>query len=314
MSINHSLHASSRKRTRGLIYFLNMSHSQKRYQKPARSMAELLVHLKARGLAVADDAAALAAMKRIGYYRLLIYMRPLQLPTKQFMAGTTFDSILHLYEFDEKLRMLCLEAIQVIEVALRAAIVDRLATQHGAHFYTRSRHFESHAGFHVFMKQAIAAKYLAIDHYYKNYNDPPVPPIWTVLEAVTFGTLSQMYSQLHLKNRKIISKAFSFDEKVLVSWFRSLNMVRNMCAHHNRMWDFKWQVDQPIAASALAAVWSPSQNRFYARAVMIVALLQKIDPTSTWKQRLVGLIGAYPGVAPNLMGFPAGWIVNPFWV
>jgi abortive infection bacteriophage resistance protein len=241
-------------------------------------------------------------------------MRPLQnAGTKRFNPGTTFDDILTIYNLDRELRLLCLDAIERIEIALRSAIINVLAVKYGAHFYLRSRHFETYTTFNGFMQKVLAAKYLAITHYTKSYNDPPLPPSWVVLQAITFGPLSILYSGLHLSNRKLIAQSFNYDETILVFWFRSLNMVRNMCAHHNRMWNFVWQVDQPMAANRLAAVWSPSQNKFYARAVVLVALLNQIEPKSTWKNRLLSLLSAHPTINPAQMGFPAGWQAFPFW-
>lgn len=83
------------------------------YAKPALPPAALLAHLQGRGLAVPDPLRALAALEHIGYYRLLVYMRPLQqAPGKTFNPGVTFDDVLGLYEFDRELRLLCLDAIE----------------------------------------------------------------------------------------------------------------------------------------------------------------------------------------------------------
>jgi hypothetical protein len=55
-------------------------------------------------------------------------MRALQvMPGKTFVAGATFADIVTLYNFDRELRVLCLDAIERIEVALRASIVNGLA-------------------------------------------------------------------------------------------------------------------------------------------------------------------------------------------
>ena len=84
------------------------------FSKPALPPAALLAHLQAKGLVVSDALLAERALARIGYYRLLIYMRPLQLPAlpRRFMPGTTFEQILALYDLDRELRLLCLDAIE----------------------------------------------------------------------------------------------------------------------------------------------------------------------------------------------------------
>jgi abortive infection bacteriophage resistance protein len=283
------------------------------YTKPALSPAALLSHLQNRGITVVDPLLALAALEHVGYYRLLIYMRPLQqLPGKMFAPGTTFEAVLDLYNFDRELRLLCLDAIERIEVALRAAIVSQVAVPHGPHFFLDPQHFERLHGFVEFFQTASSAKYLGIQHYREHYGPPDLAPIWTITEAITFGALSRLYSGLQLRHRKAIADRFGFDEKVLVSWFRSVNMLRNMCAHHNRLWNFRMVVDQPMAANRLRSEMS-STERFYARAVVLVALLQAIAPGAGWAQRLVSLIDRYPAVPTAEMGFPADWRTRPLW-
>lgn len=290
-----------------------MSHATLPYAKPALSIPDILAHLVARGLAIPDRQKASSALERIGYFRLLIYMRPLQNgPNKLFVAGTKFDDILELYEFDRELRLLCLDAIERIEVALRASIGNRTALAYGPHFYLDSRHFESSGSHRDFLSKVISAKYLAINHYYTQYNDPSLPTIWSCLEAVTLGAMSKLYSSLHEKNRKIIAKDFNQDEAVLVSWLRSTNMIRNMCAHHNRLWNAQLVVDAPKQAKKIKHEMG-SQSSFASRAAVLVALLKVIDPNSGWGPRLVALCRKYPNVDTSKMGFRVGWQARDFW-
>jgi abortive infection bacteriophage resistance protein len=292
-----------------------MSHPPRTYTKPALPPGDLLTHLQARGLTVANPGTALNALARIGYYRLLIYMRPLQDPaTKRFLAGTSFDDILNRYNFDRELRLLCLDAIERIEVAFRAAIINELAVAHGAHFHMSSRHFATAEGFRGFIDRATKAQYLGITHYYANYNEPSVPPIWTVLEGVTLGTLSRMYSNLHEANRRLIAAQFNYPEPTIVSWIRSINDLRNMCAHHNRLFNAVMQVNQPMKHRRLRGEWGTSQNRFYARALVLVALLNEIDASLPWKNELKNLLSRYPMINPAELGFPAGWDTRTFWL
>lgn len=291
-----------------------MSHAQLRFQKPARTPAQLVAHLTGKGLSVPNSAAAEQAIGRIGFYRLLIYMRPFQDPvTRRFLAGKTFEDVLDTYIFDSKLRTLCMDGIAKVEVALRAAVVNELAVQHSAHFYTRSRHFERPSGFVDFMNNSVKANGVAVDHYYSKYNDPPLPPIWTVLETVSFGVLSRLYSNLHVKNRKMIARSFTYQEEILVSWYRAITFLRNRCAHHARVWNFVSNSNTPQVARSIRTVFGASQNTFYARAVALNALLRDIDPASTWHTDLRNLIAAHPNVLPADMGFPVGWDAMPFW-
>jgi abortive infection bacteriophage resistance protein len=282
--------------------------------KPALSPRAHLAHLQGRGLIVPDPVLALQTLEHVGYYRLLIYMRPFQqpVPPKTFNPGASFNNVLSLYEFDRELRLLCLDGIERIEVALRAAIVSQVAVHHGAHFYLDHRLFEKRDSFIEFFQAAARARYLGIQHYRNNYDDPPLAPIWTIMEALTYGQLSHLFSWLRLPERKQIAQRFGFDESILLSWFRSLNLLRNMCAHHNRLWNFPMFVDQPKAAKSLKAEFT-STEWFYARAVVLSSLLDASGHRADWRRRLIALIGRYPVVNPASMGFPADWRTRAFW-
>ncbi len=89
--------------------------------------------LRQRGLDIEDEAAALAALGRIGYYRLSGYFYPLR-KTKpagesgrldEFVDGASMDLVIQIADFDKKLRLLTLYAIETIEVSVRVAVAHR---------------------------------------------------------------------------------------------------------------------------------------------------------------------------------------------
>lgn len=310
-------------RTRGLVYFpcppSPVAPVPKRlYEKPALPPPDLLAHLQARGLLCPDPVAALHLLEYVGYYRLLVYMRSFQRPdpqtgTPMFIPGTTFEDVLHLYSFDRELRLLCLDAIERIEVALRAAIVSQVAVAHGPHFFLEPQHFERVAAFVEFYHTACRDKrYLAIRHYEQRYSAPELAPIWAIMEAITYGALSRLFSGLKLAHRKQVARRFGFDETVLGSWFRCLNLLRNMCAHHNRLWNAPMHVDQPVGAKKLRGEMGPT-DMLYARLVVLAALLDVTGAGAEWKRRLLDLMDRYPRVPRDTMGFPEDWRARDFW-
>lgn len=284
------------------------------FTKPAKTPPELLGHLTSRGLIIPDHATADGALRNIGYYRLLIYMRPFQTPppAKRFRSGVTFTDILTLYNFDRALRLLTLDALERVEVALRAAIVDVLGVVHGPHFHCESRHFHDLKSFSDLYTIAYEAKYLAVEHYRVTYDSPPLAPIWAITEALTFGELSKFLAALSLSNRKLVAARFGFYESVLVSWFRSLTYLRNICAHHSRLWNASMMVYQPMAAKAIASdLVLP--HKFYARAAVLQTLLRRTTTDNSWKGQLASLLARTPSVNPAEMGFPSDWLSRPLW-
>jgi abortive infection bacteriophage resistance protein len=288
------------------------------YTKPALPPTGLLSHVVARGLTVPEPVDALHALEYIGYYRLLTYMRPFQqvdaaTGVRRFTNGSTFADVIRLYDFDRELRLLCLSAVERIEVALRAAVVSEAAVAAGSHFYLDPSHFDRIDAFVDFYQTARREdRHWAVRHYLKHYCTPELPPIWAIMEALTFGALSRLFAGLALRHRKAVAVRFGYDETVLASWFRSINLVRNLSAHHSRLWNAPMHVDQPIAAKSLRSEMIPT-DRLYARLVVLAALLEMIDPASDWKRRLVELISRHPELPLSQMGIPADWHTRPFW-
>ncbi len=103
------------------------------YRKPHLTIADQVALLRRRGLVVADDVAAAQLLGAVGYYRLSAYVYPYrellppitqpesrtQFRADTIRAGTTFEQVAALHEFDLRLRRLCLAATGTVEVGLR---------------------------------------------------------------------------------------------------------------------------------------------------------------------------------------------------
>ena len=105
-----------------------MNPPGQRYDKPALDENELIERYIERGLIIADRNRAARYLRHIGYYRLSPYTIPFQADrtTHSFSPGTTFDDILYIYVFDRQLRLLTIDAIERVEVGVRAAVSNTL--------------------------------------------------------------------------------------------------------------------------------------------------------------------------------------------
>lgn len=115
----------------------------KQFAKPALGTQKLIDLLAQRGLPLAaqDDLERMRdALKTIGYFRLTGYMLPFQTGTgwkkHAFLPGTSTQKIMDLYRLDKEIRFHCLDALESIEVAVRAGICDHLSRKHGPHWQT----------------------------------------------------------------------------------------------------------------------------------------------------------------------------------
>jgi abortive infection bacteriophage resistance protein len=123
------------------------------YSKPFLPFADQLSLLENRGLTVEDRDAALHHLQTVGYYTLGGYLYPMreivtvageQTRSDQFRAGASFKHVIDLYNFDQQLRLLCLEALERIErvvkvqVAYQSGLRDPFAHDTGS-LHSRDR-------------------------------------------------------------------------------------------------------------------------------------------------------------------------------
>jgi abortive infection bacteriophage resistance protein len=120
------------------------------YSKPYLPIPDQLALIKGRGMIISDDALAEAYLNKIGYYRLSGYWYPYRKSTSdgsativsdQFRNGTKFSEIVDLYVFDKKLRLLMMDVIERIEIALRVQITLQLG-KYGSHAHRGLASFE----------------------------------------------------------------------------------------------------------------------------------------------------------------------------
>jgi len=296
------------------------------FSKPPLSVPDQLALLVSRGLAVSDAAEATHYLTHIGYYRFSGYALPFQIggtgPDRHnFKPGATFDKILDRYVFDRKLRLLVMDAVERIEISVRAALSNAIAARHGAHWYLNPMLFNprfDHARFIDDIKRQIghapanrSRRDIYIEHYYQTYSTPEPPPSWMVFESVSFGTISFAYMNLTAPEFASVCGSYGLPHPVLVSWLHSINYIRNICAHHARLWNRECRI-KPMIARAFKADLTPNQ-RIYAQLVVMQIMLAKIAPGNHWAQKLRDLLAEHPALPLVSTGFPAGWPSRKIW-
>ena len=116
-----------------------MTMTKIRYDNKATSLDEQLDLLKQHGVLIPDEKTAGKCLSFVGYYRLFAYVKPfLSSPPSSFI---NFDNIWNLYTFDQKLRLLVIDAIEKIEVAFRVSISEVMSLQYDPFWYVNGEHF-----------------------------------------------------------------------------------------------------------------------------------------------------------------------------
>jgi abortive infection bacteriophage resistance protein len=292
------------------------------YTKPYLSYQSQLALLKSRGMQFADEEKALHLLKHIGYYRLSGYWYPL-LSDKEnhiFKPDTDFETVCNLFKFDRELRRLIVFEMEKIETTVRARISHVLSTEYGSFWMDDVTLFASPAK-HQFTLNRIGEELSRSDEdcilSFRSKYTNPFPPSFITLEITSFGALSCLYENLKSgSDKRAISVTFGLTDKVFASWLHSFVCVRNVCAHHQRIWNRQLHI-RPLFPRKPFNTWlidkNVSSDRMYFVLSMILYLLNTIDPSHDFKQNLSSLFQRYPNVDSRAMGFPLLWQTEPLW-
>lgn len=146
-------------------------------------------------LSLPDPAAAEHYLKFIGYYRLTGYgLSFYDRTTRRYQPGKSFQDLLDHYVFDRELRVMVMDEIERIEIAVRTAIVNELSLKHGPHWYLNYKLFlpkPNSLQYGELLRKIEAetgrSKELFIYHYKNKYSEPYLPPAWMAAECLSFG-------------------------------------------------------------------------------------------------------------------------------
>lgn len=296
-----------------------------KFTKPPLSIQDQIHLLQSRGMAISDADRAARYLDHINYYRLRAYWLPFEDKAEgaehHFKAGTTFNAVLTLYLFDRKFRLLVMEAIERLEISFRTRFAHELAMKYGSHAYLDGalcRRQDIYRRCLDSLKEEITrSQETFIEHYRTTYTDPPLPPIWAICEVMTFGHLSIWFKNLkRSSDRNAIARIYGIDEAILGSFMHHLTHIRNLTAHHCRLWNRRVVVTMtiPMRPADLAGMFNRSAERnIYNTLVMLGYLLKLVSPGTSWPARMRKLIEEYVPEQTAVMGFPEGWRALPLW-
>ena len=211
--------------------------------------------------------------------------------------------MVRLYVFDKKLKLLALDALERIELAVRVDVAHTLGARdpmahenpaclHG-HFTKkkighgptqgRTRHEVWLDKYQTLLRRA--RKQAFVQHHEMQYGQLP---IWVAVEVWDFGLLSQLFAGMTHADQETVAKNYGFARgKAFAQCLRSLNFIRNVAAHHGRLWNLNVL---ERAAVPLGQTLSVDNARPYFYFCLMQQLLRVICPKSQWGRRFVQLL------------------------
>ena len=329
----------------GAFFIVLLDTMQKvSYAKPWLNIDDQLSKLESRNLLIPDKESAKCFLRYFNYYRFAGYSLKFQewdakKKDRVFKPGVSFEDVRELSEFDGKIRDCFSEALEIIEISLRSCIAYHFGESYGPFGHWKAENFdpefdrgrpsrESKTKIvypyrdwkNAVLSETKRSSEVFVKHFEQCYVEYPVLPIWVVSEICSFGTLSKLYSNMLNAEQVRIASEYGLQHLVLKSWLHTLTYVRNLCAHHARLWDKVLQISPRLPERKNWQRMRGLEKSVFAVAIMLNWMLahDSIDQEAhkRWKGNLESLIDSFAARFPALlsyMRFPTDWKTNPLW-
>lgn len=289
------------------------------YNKPPltpEQQADLLLSRGLRGISKPD---LVKKLESVSYYRLRGYTYPYQdASTSIFLANANWDHIWSDYLMDSRLRSVLFESIGHIEIAFRTQLELAMSAGYGSRWYEKDSFFFNKTR-HTRDLSELSGDWARSDedfkrHYEEKYDPDLMPPAWMIFETSTFGLVSKFYDNIDssLPEKAVVARFFGFSKAavpVLVSWMRHLTNLRNICAHHSRLY-IKTNIVKPKFPRKIDGDWVtswPDSGKIYASVCIVKKLLDACSIEYDFVSELKKIMRSVRVEQLESMGFPNDW-------
>lgn len=227
-----------------------------------------------------------------------------------FKNKFSFDDLLKSYVFDRKLRALFIEALEIVEIALRNSMADSFSTfvNDELWIYDSKQFGINYSRIYTLIRDNVykaTSKALDIDFV--------ETPMSEIVKHLPFGVLVSLYEELLPVNRDFIANNFNLNNKVMGSWIGVLSSQRNICAHYTLFWSRifgKLPINLNMGKE-YDLIFDKSYNKLFAQFYVTAYFLYLISPSSSWVSKVRALIEEYTVgyryITFDMMGFPTNW-------
>ncbi len=281
--------------------------------KPWKSIDEQMSLLHYRGMSFHDSELARNFLERVGYYRLSGYFYPFRKTdehgrrTDEFLEGSRFEDVVALYVFDRKLRLLTMDAIEQIELAVQVDIayrmgrLDPFAHHNPALVHPNALRRGKRGGrqqksrYQSWIERydsqvRRSANETCVRHNLQKYGRLP---IWAAIQVWDFGSMSKFFSMMRHEDKNLISGKYGIEYKQFQSWLRSLNFIRNAAAHHGRLWNCAI-IERAKIPQSHTEFGLLDKTRPFLYFCVMKHLLNVISPRSSWGDRFISHLESFP--------------------
>lgn len=207
-------------------------------------------------LIISNEHFAKEKLKEVGYYHLITGYKDLfrNKAVKKYKRGVCFEDIYALYEFDKSLREIFFKYLQIIELTFASHIsyyfCERYDSDQNSYLipssYNNSVRNKKRIKDLISKLDDLANKTQIYSNILYNRNHHHNVPLWIAINHLTFGSKSKMYELLQAPMQDRISSEYvGVNTASLSQTMKFLTKFRNVCAHGNRLYNFRSNEDLP---------------------------------------------------------------------
>ena len=255
------------------------------------------------------------------YYRLegywYDYYESSSYPNHHFAKNIDFERIWKDYQGDRAIRLCIFKVLEILEISFRSVFAYTLAKKYGPFPFSMENLACSYDSFVSAYSRLIEDTKHSKDEFMKSfaarYTDQ-IPPVWMMVELMTMGEISRWYGDYLTKSdRKKISGHYGLQAPVLESWLRSMSMLRNRCAHHNRLYGITvsggFMIPKHIGNKGYLPLFN-TINRYglyylFMAMCYLADVIERSDEKEKFIRDLISIKGKY-GISEGMLGFPEG--------
>lgn len=303
--------------------------------KTPSSIVDQIALLKQRGMLFNDDQSAHHFLENISYYRLKGYWWDMQddIALHTLKPNTYFEDIIERYNFDRRLRLILFDAIERIEIALRTKMIYHLSLAYGSLWYLDSNLFETTSLPSIpsvtiyqntiieLKKEFFRSQEIFIKDQKNRYPNQDADS-WKILEVASMGTLSKLYKNLkhQLPEKATIAKEMGLNlHSELSSWLEAITYVRNIIAHHSRLWSRNMvkipveKINNPKSDWLNSALLPVQGKKPFLIITTMIYVCNKVTPNHQIKKKILDLFATSPNLPIYKLGFLNNWQTQPIW-
>ncbi|MDR3296613.1 MAG: Abi family protein [Prevotellaceae bacterium] len=304
--------------------------------KPAFTIPNQIALLKQRGMIFNDEAQAYERLKNVSYYRLKGYWWDEQIDTSLHLLqpNTNFEDIMERYDFDRDIRLILFGGIEQIEIALRTKLIYHFSIAYGGLWYLDPALFKVDTKTVCGVKKTVhlrvvdelqkefkRSKEIFIKDQQRRYPEQPVDA-WKMLEVASMGVLSKLYTTLkdQLPEKATIANEMGINSPpIFTGWLEAIAYLRNMVAHHARLWSRtmikrpSMQLNNPAGAWFAQPLKQGQLDKPFSTMSCMVYLCSFLSKSYEVRAKILELIRAHPSLPIYKFGFFNHWDSEPLW-